>query len=131
MNDAEPIWSAPLSSVCIHIQHRKLVYLGIISQEVPPLKVLELLNGIDQALTAYTGLLSDITIKENFTTVYQLLSEMVDSRSAVTTDTSVLRGLVPVPSLINCVIENVSGIGLWSRQRPDANMSSMPYSYAQ
>ncbi|KAJ1719103.1 hypothetical protein LPJ53_006069, partial [Coemansia erecta] len=99
MNDAKPIWSAPLSSVCIHIQHRKLVYLGIISQEVPPLEVLELLNGIDQALTAYIGLLSDITIKENFTTVYQLLSKMVDSRSAVTTDTSVLRGLVPVPSL--------------------------------
>ncbi|KAJ2382618.1 hypothetical protein GGI05_005595, partial [Coemansia sp. RSA 2603] len=127
MNDAEPIWSAPLSSVCIHIQRRELVYLGIISQEVPPLEVLELLDGVDQALTEYIGLLSDITIKENFTTVYQLLSEMVDSGSAVTTDTSVLRGLVPVPSLVNRVIENVSGIGIGSEQRPDVNTSSTPW----
>ncbi|KAJ1892576.1 hypothetical protein LPJ66_006264 [Kickxella alabastrina] len=127
MHDAEPVWSAPLDTVCIHIQRKELVYLGIVSQEIPPLEVLELLEGVDQALTEYIGLLSEVTIKENFTTVYQLLSEMVDSGCAVTTDTSVLRGLVPVPSLVNRVIENVSGIGIGTEKRPDVNTSSTPW----
>ncbi|KAJ1880576.1 hypothetical protein H4R99_000076 [Coemansia sp. RSA 1722] len=127
LSDAEPIWSGPLDSVCIHVQRKGLVYLGIVSLEVSPLEVLELLDGVDQALIEYIGQLSDVTIKENFTTVYQLLSEMIDSDSVVTTDTSVLRGLVPVPSLVNRMIENVSGIGIGSEKRPDVNTSSTPW----
>ncbi|KAJ1955074.1 hypothetical protein GGI12_005645 [Dipsacomyces acuminosporus] len=104
-----------------------LIYLGIVSKEVAPLEVLELLEGVVQALSEYVGQLSELTLKENFTTAYQLLSEMVDSGSAVTTDTSVLRGLVPVPSLVNRVIENVSGIGMRSDTKPDVNTSSIPW----
>ncbi|KAJ2577570.1 hypothetical protein GGH95_003508, partial [Coemansia sp. RSA 1836] len=127
LHEAEPVWSAPQDTVCIHIQRGELVYLGIVSQEAPALEVLELLEGVVLALVEYIGHLSELTIKENFTTVYQLLSEMVDSGSAVTTDTSVLRGLVPVPSLVDRVIENVSGIGIRSEKRPDVNTSSTPW----
>ncbi|KAJ2723204.1 hypothetical protein GGI07_002773 [Coemansia sp. Benny D115] len=127
MSDAEPVWSAALNVVCIHLQKRELVYLGIVSQEVPALEVLELLEGVDRALTEYLGQLSEVTIKESFDTVYQLLSEMVDSGSAVTTDTSVLRGLVPVPSLVNRVIENVAGIDIGAEKQPDVNTSSTPW----
>ncbi|KAI8323727.1 clathrin adaptor, mu subunit [Martensiomyces pterosporus] len=127
LGDAEPVWSSPQDTVCIHIQRGDLIYLGIVSREVAPLEVLELLEGVVQALLEYIGQLSELTLKENFTTVYQLLSEMVDSGSAVTTDTSVLRGLVPVPSLVNRVIENVSGIGMRSDAKPDVNTSSIPW----
>ncbi|KAJ2040716.1 hypothetical protein H4S03_000860 [Coemansia sp. S3946] len=127
LHEAEPVWSAPQDTVCIHIQRGELVYLGLVSQEVPALEVLELLEGVVQALVEYIGHLSELTLKENFSTVYQLLSEMVDSGSAVTTDTSVLRGLVPVPSLVDRVIENVSGIGIRSEKRPDVNTSSTPW----
>ncbi|KAJ2695811.1 hypothetical protein H4218_005011 [Coemansia sp. IMI 209128] len=127
LHEAEPVWSAPQDTVCIHIQRGELVYLGIVSQEVPALEVLELLEGVVLALVEYIGHLSELTIKENFATVYQLLSEMVDSGSAVTTDTSVLRGLVPVPSLVDRVIENVSGIGIRTEKRPDVNTSSTPW----
>ncbi|KAJ1726570.1 hypothetical protein LPJ61_005097 [Coemansia biformis] len=127
LNDAEPVWSAPQEAVCIHIQRQELVYLAIVSQEIPPLEVLELLEGVVQALTEYVGHLSELTVKENFTTVYQLLSEMVDSGIVVTTDTAVLRGLVPVPNLVNRVIENVSGIGIGPERRPNVNTSSTPW----
>ncbi|KAJ1752470.1 hypothetical protein LPJ79_001217 [Coemansia sp. RSA 1821] len=125
--DAEPVWSGPQDTVCIHIQRKELVYLGIVSEEVPPIEILEFLDGVVQALSEYIGQLSELTIKENFVTVYQLLSEMVDSGSVVTTDTTVLRGLVPVPSLVNRVIENVSGIGLGSEKRPNVNTSATPW----
>ncbi|KAJ1945546.1 hypothetical protein FBU59_002274 [Linderina macrospora] len=104
-----------------------LIYLGVVSQEAPPLEVLELLEGISQALSEYIGQLSELTVKENFATVYQVLSEMVDSGSVVTTDMSVLRGLVPVPNMVNRMIENVSGIGMRSEVKPDINTSSIPW----
>ncbi|KAJ2770065.1 hypothetical protein IWQ57_002829 [Coemansia nantahalensis] len=125
--DAEPMWSGPQGTVCIHIQRQELIYLGIVSREVPPLEVLELLEGVVQALGEYVGRLSELTIKENFVTVYQLLSEMVDSGAMVTTDTAVLRGLVPVPNLVNRVLENVSGIGIGPERRPNVNTSATPW----
>ncbi|KAJ1957028.1 hypothetical protein EC988_001041 [Linderina pennispora] len=126
-SDAEPVWSSPLGMVCIHIQRGELIYLGVVSHEAPPLEVLELLEGISQALSEYIGNLSELTVKENFATVYQVLSEMVDSGSVVTTDMSVLRGLVPVPNMVNRMIENVSGIGIRSEVKPDINTSSIPW----
>ncbi|KAJ1832514.1 hypothetical protein LPJ63_003487 [Coemansia sp. RSA 2711] len=125
--DAEPVWSGPQETICIHIQRQELIYLAIVSQEVPPLEVLELLEGVVQALSEYIGKLSETTIKENFVTGYHLLSEMVDSGSVVTTDTAVLRGVVPVPSLVNRVIENVSGIGISAEKRPNVSLSSTPW----
>ncbi|KAJ2556566.1 hypothetical protein EV175_001923 [Coemansia sp. RSA 1933] len=127
LEHAEPIWAAPQDRVCVHIQRNEVIYMGVVSTEVPPLEVIELLEGISQAITEYIGKVSELTIKENFTTIYQLLSEMVDSGSAVTTDTAVLRGLVPVPSLVNRVFENVSGIGIVPEKRPDVNTSSTPW----
>ncbi|KAJ2828784.1 hypothetical protein IWW50_001209 [Coemansia erecta] len=127
LTDASPVWSGPQETVCIHIQRGELVYLGIVSREVPPLEILELLEGVVQALSEYIGQLSELTIKENFVTVYHLLSEMVDSGSVVTTDTAVLRGLVPVPSLVNRVIENVSGLGIGADRRPNVSTSSTPW----
>ncbi|KAJ2785120.1 AP-3 complex subunit mu-2 [Coemansia javaensis] len=127
LSDAEPVWGAPHETVCVHIQRKELIFLAIVSREVPPLEVLEVLEGVVQALGEYIGRLSELTIKENFVTVYQLLSEMVDSGATVTTDTAVLRGLVPVPSLVSRVIENVSGIGIGPERRPNVNTSSTPW----
>ncbi|KAJ2495918.1 hypothetical protein GGH96_006164 [Coemansia sp. RSA 1972] len=108
--DAAPIWSGPLSTTCMHIQRGSLTYTAVVSTEVAPLEILELLESISTLLYEYTGqVATELTIKENFVCVYQLLSEMVDSGRVVTTDTSVLRGLVPVPTLMGRVIENVSG----------------------
>ncbi|KAJ2002855.1 hypothetical protein H4R26_003390 [Coemansia thaxteri] len=127
LHDAEPVWSAPLDTVCIHVQRGELIYVGVVSREVAALEVLELLEGVQQALGEYIGHVTELTLKENFATVYQLLSEMVDSGSAVTTDTAVLRGLVPVPSLVDRVIENVAGIGMRAERRPAVNTSSTPW----
>ncbi|KAJ2532113.1 hypothetical protein IWW43_003369 [Coemansia sp. RSA 1935] len=108
--DITPIWPGPLSTTCMHIQRGDLTYTAVVSTEVAPLEILELLESISTLLYEYTGqVATELTIKENFVCVYQLLSEMIDSGRVVTTDTSVLRGLVPVPSLMGRVIENVSG----------------------
>ncbi|KAJ2559152.1 hypothetical protein GGH12_005520 [Coemansia sp. RSA 1822] len=94
----------------MHIQRGSLTYTALVSTEVAPLEILELLESVSMLLYEYTGqVATELTIKENFVCVYQLLSEMVDSGQVVTTDMSVLRGLVPVPSLMGRVIENVSG----------------------
>lgn len=129
LQDAVPVWSAPHETTCIHIQRDQLIYMAVVSQEVPPLEVLELLEGVVRTLSEYIAgqPISEVAVKENFATIYQLLSEMVDSGSPVTTDSAVLKGLVPVPSLVNRVIENVSGIGIGSERQPDVNTSSTPW----
>ncbi|KAJ1727532.1 hypothetical protein LPJ72_005898 [Coemansia sp. Benny D160-2] len=125
--DAEPVWAAPQGGVCVHIQRGEVIYMGVVSTETAPLEVIELLEGVSQAIAEYIGQVSELTIKENFTTILQLLSEMVDSGRAVTTDTAVLRGLVAAPSLVSRVIENVSGIGMGAERRPDVNTSATPW----
>ncbi|KAJ1915438.1 AP-3 complex subunit mu-2 [Mycoemilia scoparia] len=128
IKEAEPIWYYPPSStVCVHIQRNDLVYLCTMSSDVGPLQVLDFLDHLVENATEYIGNVTEVTLKENFIIIYELLSEMMDSGSPITTDISLLKNLVPPPNFVNRVIENVTGIGLDSDASPQVNVSSIPW----
>lgn len=115
----EDFWStyfAPLPSVeeapnviqysrfaFMHIIRSNVIFLGVTTHEVPPMLVLEILAMIADTLEMYLKTLSDDSLRENFSVVYQLLEELIDNGFPLTTERHVLEELVPPPTLENKV----------------------------
>mmetsp|Transcript_119892 Transcript_119892/g.339844 ORF Transcript_119892/g.339844 Transcript_119892/m.339844 type:complete len:454 (-) Transcript_119892:243-1604(-) len=93
----------------IHISREKMVLLAVVTQEEPPLAVFELLDRVHQVLTRYLGELSEDTLRQNFSTVYLLLDEMIDSGLPFTTELNSLESIIAPPSAISKVVQVVSG----------------------
>mmetsp|Transcript_9461 Transcript_9461/g.35117 ORF Transcript_9461/g.35117 Transcript_9461/m.35117 type:complete len:418 (-) Transcript_9461:127-1380(-) len=84
----------------IHVFRYNLFFVGVVTQETQPLLVTELLNNFVQILHTYLGgssKVSDVSIKQHFTTIYQLLDEMIDNGYPITTELSLLTDLVKPP----------------------------------
>ena len=80
-----------------------LSYLAACAGEIPPLLVLEFLHRIADIFVDYFGNPADeSTIKDNFSTVYQLLEEMVDGWP-LTTEPNALQAMIRPPSMIGKV----------------------------
>ncbi len=60
----------------VHIQHNKLFFLAIVQAETPPLLILDFLQKIIEIFTGYWREVTEGVIKDQFTTVYQLLDEV-------------------------------------------------------
>jgi AP-3 complex subunit mu len=87
----------------IHILRGSVVFLGITTNEVPPMLVIEILSMIAETLTVYLKELSEDTLRENFSITYQLLEELIDNGYPLTTELHMLEELVPPPTLENKV----------------------------
>eukprot|EP01012_Entosiphon_sulcatum_P031780 TRINITY_DN4048_c0_g1_i1.p1 TRINITY_DN4048_c0_g1~~TRINITY_DN4048_c0_g1_i1.p1 ORF type:complete len:441 (+),score=88.40 TRINITY_DN4048_c0_g1_i1:32-1324(+) len=85
----------------VHVLRSGLFFLGVLQGEAPPLMALELLDRIAALFTEYLGTLTEDNLKDNFVTCYQLLEEMVDNGFPVTTEPTVLKDLVPPPTVLN------------------------------
>jgi len=95
----------------IHVQRGTLFFLAVMHGEVPPLMTLELLERIASLFQDYFGNLNDEVIKENFVVCYQLLEEMIDNGYPVTTEPSLLKDIVPPPSLVDKIKSVVTPLG--------------------
>eukprot|EP01010_Urceolus_cornutus_P003793 NODE_555_length_1550_cov_140.281146_g417_i0.p1 GENE.NODE_555_length_1550_cov_140.281146_g417_i0~~NODE_555_length_1550_cov_140.281146_g417_i0.p1 ORF type:complete len:424 (-),score=89.83 NODE_555_length_1550_cov_140.281146_g417_i0:118-1389(-) len=96
----------------VHIQRGSLFFLAVLHGEAPPLMTLELLERISGLFQDYFGGLTEDVLKDNFVTCYQLLEELVDNGFPMTTEPTVLKDLVPPPSLLNkmkSVVNNSRG----------------------
>jgi len=93
----------------IHILRDKIVFLAVVSQEQPPLVVFELLERVQSVLVKYLGEVSEDTLRQNFSTVYLLLDEMIDSGLPFTTELNTLETIIAPPSTLNKVVQAVSG----------------------
>lgn len=93
----------------IHILRDKVVLLAIVVEEEPPLAVFELLDRVYQVLSRYLGEVSDDTLRQNFSTVYLLLDEMIDSGLPFTTDRNSLEAIIAPSTAISKVVQAVSG----------------------
>lgn len=90
--------------------------IGVVSAEVPPLGLYYLLQSILNLLTDYLGPVTENSLKNHFDVVYQvykmsspqLLEEFVDHGQPHITEPSVLKQLVPPPSLLASVMNAVS-----------------------
>lgn len=98
--------------VLVHILRERVVLLAVVSQEEPPLAVFELLDRVYTVLGRYLGDVTEDSLRENFSTVYLLLDEMIDSGLPFTTEMNSLESIIAPPSTIGKVVQAVSGSGV-------------------
>ena len=86
-----------------------LSYLAACPGEISPLLVLEFLHRVADTFVQYFGSPADESaIKENFSTVYQLLEEMLDYGWPLTTEPNALQAMIRPPSVmgkVRCLID--------------------------
>eukprot|EP00931_Biecheleriopsis_adriatica_P075833 TRINITY_DN49611_c0_g1_i1.p1 TRINITY_DN49611_c0_g1~~TRINITY_DN49611_c0_g1_i1.p1 ORF type:complete len:455 (+),score=90.59 TRINITY_DN49611_c0_g1_i1:55-1419(+) len=104
-----PVLSANRRHVLIHVMREKTVFLAVVSHEEPPLAVFELLDRVYQVLLRYLGEVTEDNLRQNFSTVYLLLDEMIDSGMPFTTEMNSLESIIAPPSAIGKVVQAVSG----------------------
>jgi AP-3 complex subunit mu len=90
-----------------HVLRHGLTYLAACppciggSFEVPPLLVIEFLHKIADTFVLYFGDPADESaVKDNFSTAYQLLEEMVDHGWPLTTEPNALTDLIRPPTVL-------------------------------
>merc|ERR1712224_1092581 len=83
----------------VHVLHRDLIFLAVLTHETPCFMVLEMLHRIVDTLERYFGQLSDEVIRDNFVDTYTLLEETIDDGFPMTFEPNILRDLVPPRSL--------------------------------
>jgi AP-3 complex subunit mu len=86
-----------------HIHRGNVFLVGTSTSDETALLVLEQLALVARVLTVYLTELSENTVRENFSIVYQLLQEMFDYGYPLTTELYALEELVPRPTLENRV----------------------------
>ncbi|KAJ1985391.1 hypothetical protein H4R34_000045 [Dimargaris verticillata] len=127
LDTLKPILELTHRYVGIHIKRSDLVFLGLVSSEVSPFLVLEFLNRFHSVLIDYFGKVAPSVIKEHFVTIYKLLEEMLDYGYPLTTNTSMLKDLVPVPNIVSKVMQTVTGASGFGDQKPEINSSLIPW----
>jgi len=112
-----------------HFTQGGLVLLCCCAGETPPLLVVEFMSAICAILTDYFGDTKERTIRAHFVTVYQLLEEVCDSGMPLLTSPSVLKEIVPPPTILNrlnSTIQGTKGVVV-SDQLPDCLASNVPW----
>ncbi|KAH9577241.1 Mu homology domain [Trypanosoma melophagium] len=85
----------------VKIHRNDVVLLAVVTNEVFPLLVMEILALIAKVVQGYLKILSENTLRENFSVVYQILEELIDNGYPLTTEMHVLEELVVPPTLEN------------------------------
>jgi AP-3 complex subunit mu len=93
--------------IFVNVYRCGLTFLVILSKDTLPLFILECLHLVVDTLIDYIGGLNDTTIREHFSTVYQLFDEMFDGGYASTTEHNQLKEMIAPPSLANMVLQNL------------------------
>ena len=112
----------------ISIQRDSLIYISVCSNEMPPLLAIEFLHRIADIFHQYFGEpVDDIAIKDNFSTVYQLLEEMIDNGWPLTTEPNALKAMIAPPTVLGKIHQVVTGASDVSDALPDGTISNMPW----
>lgn len=112
----------------ISILRDGLSYLAVLPAEVGPLMILEFLHRVADTFVDYFGSPADESaVKENFSTVYQLLEEMVDYGWPLTTEPNALKAMIRPPSIMSKISSAVFSNTNVSRALPSGTISNMPW----
>lgn len=105
-----------------------LSYLAVLPAEVSPLMILEFLHSMADTFVDYFGNpADDNAIKDNFSTVYQLLEEMVDYGYPLTTEPNALKAMIRPPSVMAKLSSVVFSNTTVSDALPSGTISNMPW----
>jgi len=109
----------------ISILRDGLSYLAVCPAEVSPLLILEFLHRIANIFVEYFGSPADESaIKDNFSTVYQLLEEMVDYGWPLTTEPNALKAMIRPPTVMSKLLQTGTAV---SDELPHGTVSNMPW----
>ena len=112
----------------ISILRDGLSYLAVVPAEVSPLMILEFLHRIANIFVDYFGSPADESaIKDNFSTAYQLLEEMVDYGWPLTTEPNALKAMIRPPSVMAKLQSVVFSNTTVSDELPSGTISNMPW----
>ena len=96
--------------------------------EVPPLLVIEFLHKIADTFVLYFGDPTDeIAVKDNFSTAYQILEEMVDHGWPLTTEPNALTDLIKPPTMLVKIQQAIRSSSILSEALPKGTVSNMPW----
>jgi len=102
-----------------------LSYLAVCRAEVSPLLILEFLHRIADTFVDYFGSPADESaVKENFSTVYQLLEEMVDYGWPLTTEPNALKAFIRPPTMLSMLMQKGANV---SENLPSGTVSDIPW----
>jgi AP-3 complex subunit mu len=105
----------------IHLQ-------AVLPSEVSPLMILEFLHRVADIFVDYFGSPADESaIKDNFSTVYQLLEEMVDYGWPLTTEPNALKQMIRPPSVMSKLQSVVFSNTSVSDELPRGTISNIPW----
>ena len=112
----------------ISILRDGLSYLAVLPSEVSPLMILEFLHRVADIFVDYFGSPADESaIKDNFSTVYQLLEEMVDYGWPLTTEPNALKAMIRPPSVMSKLQSVVFSNTSVSDELPRGTISNIPW----
>jgi AP-3 complex subunit mu len=95
--------------------------------QISPLFVIEFLHCVLGVFRDYFGSFDENSMKDNFSTVYQLLEEMLDNGYPLTTEPNALKAMVAPPSTANRLAAMVSGKSRVSNTLPEGTLSNIPW----
>jgi len=106
--DVPPVIATP-HHYLINIFRNNLYFVAILTQEVAPLYVVEFLHRIMDVFEDYFNECTEITLKDNYVIVYELLDEMLDSGLPLVTESNILKELIKPPNIFRKVATIVTG----------------------
>lgn len=111
----------------VNIFRDDIFLLATTTKETQPLLIIEFLHRVFEIFEEYFGTVEETTIKENFSTVYQLLEEMMDFGYPLTTEPNALKAMIKPPSVVNKITSLAMGGSNVSDVLPDGTISNMPW----
>ncbi|XP_054886132.1 AP-3 complex subunit mu-1 [Poeciliopsis prolifica] len=111
----------------ISIYRGKLFFLSVSQTEVPPLFVIEFLHRVADTFQDYFGDCSEVVIKENTVTVYELLEEMLDNGFPLATESNVLKEMIRPPTILRSVVNTLTGGSNVGGTLPTGQLSNVPW----
>ena len=110
---------------CMAVHRDTTTFLAVCPAEVSPLQVLELLHCMASTFEDYFGNADEAAIKDNFSTVYQLLEEMMDYGWPLTTEGNALKAMIRPPTVMSKLL--MSTTGAVADVLPVGTVSNMPW----
>jgi len=111
----------------ISIYRANTFLLATTTGETQPLIIIEFLHRVFEIFEEYFGSVDEMTIKDNFSTVYQLLEEMVDYGYPLTMEPNALKMMIKPPTVISRIASATIGGTAVSDVLPDGTISNMPW----
>lgn len=124
--DIQTVISTPHHKLIV-IYRNKLYFVAVVTNEVSPLYVIEILHRAMDIFTEYFSECTESSLKENFVIVYELLDEMLDNGFPLATEVNVLKELIKPPNLYRKVHNMVTGNTNVSAVMPNSQLSSIPW----